>query len=145
MSYWISLKHGFDTKEMVEKRINPYLVYAADKLALAREFESRGDSEAAEKATRQGVRSLSRVADNPDIWLWEIGYIADLRGSIPYRLTGIALDEMYKYMSGRHVTTKLLSDMYNMMTEDEVYSKYPKGNLLRRRDVHYDFPNRRDE
>lgn len=145
MSESIALKSGFDIREMHAKGINPGLVYAANKLALAREFESRGDSEAAEKATRQGVRSLIRVADNPGIWLWERGYIADLRGSIPHRLTGIALDEMYKYMSGRHVTTKLLSDMYNMMTEDEVYSKYPEGNLLRRRDVHYDFPNRRDE
>ena len=94
MSYWISLKHGFDTKEMVEKRINPDLVYAADKLALAREFESKGDSEAGEKATRQGIKSLMRVADNPGIQSLERGYAADLFEAIPDRFIGIALDEM---------------------------------------------------
>ena len=74
--------------------INPGLVYAAKELALAREFESGGDSEAAEKATRQGIKSLMRVADNPGIQSLERGYAADLFEAIPDRFIGIALDEM---------------------------------------------------
>ncbi len=123
--------------------INPGLVYAAKELALAREFESGGDSEAAEKATRQCVRSLIRVADNPNIQSRDRRYAADLFGSIPYELIGVALDEMNRYMRGRLVTTKLLSDRYDMMTEDGVYSKHPWNRMLRRREVHYDFPDRR--
>ena len=130
---------------MVADGIKPELVYATNKLMLAMEFESEGNTEAAEKAAMQGVKRLIEVADNPNIWPWERGFIADLRGAIPHRLTGKVLDEINKYMSGRHVTTKLLSDMYNMMTEDEVYSKHPEGSMLRRRDVYYDFPDRRDE
>ncbi|MGC8538182.1 MAG: hypothetical protein ACP5MZ_04385 [Candidatus Micrarchaeia archaeon] len=146
MSYTIALENGFDTKEMHAKGINPGLIYAANKLALAREFESKGESEAAERAAMKGVKRLIRVADNPNIQSWERGYVADLFGSIPDRLTSMTLEEMGKYISEKRipVVTEVLSREYDMLTEGEVYSKHPWKNMLRR-DIYYDFPNRRDE
>ena len=144
MSYAISLKHGFDTKEMVENRVNRDLVYVANKLALAIEFESEGSIEAAEKAAMKGIKMLIKVADDPGIRKSEKGYVSDLFGTMPDRFAGMALDEMRRYINSKSipVITGLLSKEYDIMSDGEVYSKHPWNNLLRR-DIHYDFPDRR--
>ena len=84
---------------MVENRVNVDLVYVANKLALAIEFESEGSIEAAEKAAMKGIKKLIKVADDPGIRKSEKGYVSDLFGTMPDRFAGMALDEMRRYIN----------------------------------------------